>query len=380
MIIGLFGFSFEDRNKGCEALTYSFISVLNKIIPEGLTIINLSGVGGVSRISKNFPNIKFEVTGFQKENIRIRSFMKLLSCDCIFDCTFGDNFSDIYSLKFVNRTTNYKELALFFRKRFVLAPQTIGPFHDEKLKKRVRKILIRSDIVFSRDKLTTQYVKKISGIDAVTVTDLAFLLPYDKTLYQLEKKKKIGINVSGLLWYGGFSQNNQFSLSVDYRKYINNIIISLKDKGYQIHLIPHVFSENMDEIDEDSRICKELSKKYEIKYSGKFDNPIEAKSYISNMEYFIGARMHSTVAAFSSGVITIPFSYSRKFEGLYNSLNYYRIIDGKTLTTEEAVSRTLEFLDNIDKLRNEQILSLRLIDELSDKFKYELAQYIQNIS
>lgn len=72
MIIGLFGFSFEDRNKGCEALTYSFISLLQDIVDTDLTIINLSGIG-IDKVRRKFPNIKFEMVGFQKEN-----FLKII--------------------------------------------------------------------------------------------------------------------------------------------------------------------------------------------------------------------------------------------------------------------------------------------------------------
>ena len=32
--------------------------------------------------------------------------------------------------------------------------------------------------------------------------------------------------------------------------------------------------------------------------------------------------MHATIGAISSGVATIPFSYSRKFEGLFGNLEY----------------------------------------------------------
>ena len=41
-----------------------------------------------------------------------------------------------------------------------------------------------------------------------------------------------------------------------------------------------------------------------------FATPMEAKSYISGMDLFIGARMHATIAAISAGVPVIPFSYS----------------------------------------------------------------------
>ncbi|MGJ7723542.1 polysaccharide pyruvyl transferase family protein [Escherichia coli] len=37
----------------------------------------------------------------------------------------------------------------------------------------------------------------------------------------------------------------------------------------------------------------------------RFTNPITAKSYISSIDFFTGARMHATIAAFSAGVILL---------------------------------------------------------------------------
>ena len=34
---------------------------------------------------------------------------------------------------------------------------------------------------------------------------------------RINEKFKIGINISGLLWSGGYTMNNQFDLSVDYK-------------------------------------------------------------------------------------------------------------------------------------------------------------------
>jgi colanic acid/amylovoran biosynthesis protein len=54
-----------------------------------------------------------------------------------------------------------------------------------------------------------------------------------------------------------------------------------------------------------------------------FLNPIFAKNYIAGLDFFAGARMHSTIAAFSSGIAVFPMAYSRKFNGLFiDTLDY----------------------------------------------------------
>jgi polysaccharide pyruvyl transferase WcaK-like protein len=64
------------------------------------------------------------------------------------------------------------------------------------------------------------------------------------------------------------------------------------------------------------------------------------------MDIFLGARMHSTIGAFSAGVPVIPFSYSRKFEGLFQSLEYPYVLNARELDTNACLKKTIEWIDN----------------------------------
>ena len=113
-------------------------------------------------------------------------------------------------------------------------------------------------------------------------------------------------------------------------------LISNLSQKYEVHLISHVIDLNENAYDDDFRTSKLLHEKYpETILAPAFDTPIQAKSYISNMNIFIGSRMHSTIAI-SSGVVTIPISYSRKFEGLFGSLNYPFVVNAKEEKTDSA--------------------------------------------
>lgn len=52
--------------------------------------------------------------------------------------------------------------------------------------------------------------------------------------------------------------------------------------------------------------------------------------------------MHACIAAFSTGVPVVPLAYSRKFNGLFTSLGYHWLADGKVLTTTQAVQAILD--------------------------------------
>lgn len=81
------------------------------------------------------------------------------------------------------------------------------------------------------------------------------------------------------------------------------------------------------------------------------NSPQDAKSFISGLDFLIGARMHATIAAFSAGVPVMPVSYSRKFEGLYSALGYTALVNAKGQSTDAALDTILTGLDNRQELK-----------------------------
>lgn len=69
------------------------------------------------------------------------------------------------------------------------------------------------------------------------------------------------------------------------------------------------------------------------------------------MDVFIGSRMHATIGSISSGVATIPFSYSRKFEGLFGNLEYPYVISARKFSLEEALEKSKSWIQNYEILK-----------------------------
>ena len=72
----------------------------------------------------------------------------------------------------------------------------------------------------------------------------------------------------------------------------------------------------------------------------RFRTPSEAKTYIAGLDFFMGARMHACIAAFSSGVPVVPMAYSRKFAGLFGTLGYDHTVDCTTEPNEAILAKT----------------------------------------
>jgi polysaccharide pyruvyl transferase WcaK-like protein len=369
MIIGLLGFEFCTANKGCEALAYSFLNVINCLrTDQSITIYNFTRYG-LGLVPDYFKTFKFEKKNISFKNIKLKYFKNFKECDIIFDVTMGDSFSDIYSLKLYRKTVIEKYFAEKFCHKYVSLPQTYGPFYNKSSLFLAKKILKNASAIFCRDEMSQRYLEKEMGIkDSILSSDMAFMLPYTKDLYKFSNKGKVGINISGLLYRGGFHSENQFGLSLNYRELIDNLLLTLSDK-YEVHLIPHVVDLKQDAYDDDYKTCKMLHEKFpNTVLAPAFDTPIQAKSYISNMDIFVGSRMHSTIASFSSGVVTIPISYSRKFEGLFGSLNYPYVINAREESTESALKLINQYLECSEQLLDTQVSSLQIMEKKNEQF------------
>lgn len=384
--VGLMGTSFLCANKGCEALAYSFLDILDKAAQKQKIMIDLYIFASFSYktyfkwiLKKQFrkgiiPSVIYSRCAYHlaPENQDIGAGLTkyfIARCDVIFDFTSGDSFTDLYGEKRYYNKIRYKNWVLDQNIPLVLGSQTYGPFKDPQVKKAAGDILGRSYEVFSRDNMSTKCVKELCGRKAISVTDVAFALPYSKNSREKKNRIQIGINISGLLWEGGYTRDNQFSLTVDYQKYCSALLDYLTEhsSAYEVHIIPHVFGTAQKGVyvaDDDMipyRILQELYP--DFRFSPVFATPMDAKSYIAEMDVFIGARMHATIGAFSAGVATVPFSYSRKFEGLYESLGYPFTVKGTKCSTQEAVQQTIDYITNYKELRSESAIILKELVE-----------------
>lgn len=382
MKIGMFGFDFKSSNKGCEALTYTFLSMMDGLFPdEKIEAFNFTYNNSLGIIPDQFKNITFNICklNFSNPSFWRNSIKTIKKCDLFFDATYGDGFSDIYGKKWNVKTDLVKEMVIFSGVPLVLLPQTYGPFSSKLLEKWAMHIVKKSKLVYSRDALSAKIVKDTCNHEIKVASDMAFKLPYNKSKYEFNTDKvKIGINISSLLWDSEWSKVNHFGLTVDYQEFHLQLIDQLLSEGkYEIYIIPHVINLEMpNDRENDYRVCLKMKEKFntKINIAPAFDTPIEAKSYISNMDVFIGSRMHSTIGSISSGVATIPFSYSRKFEGLFGNLNYPYVISAKQISTEEALEKAYEWITNYHDLQvtgNEAVLeSLKKLDCLEEDIKH----------
>lgn len=170
--------------------------------------------------------------------------------------------------------------------------------------------LSKFSLIVARESISYEALKKINK-NTILCSDPAFQL--DKVDLPLpkgfEENNTVGINVSPLI-IG--CESKKGSTMENYEGLIKHIIDTT---DMQIALIPHVVWDNND----DRKPLKVLYDKF--KDTGRVvmledHNCMELKGYISRCRFFIGARTHATIAAYSTCVPTLVIGYSVKAKGI----------------------------------------------------------------
>lgn len=299
----------------------------------------------------------------------------LARADMVVDIGGGDSFTDIYGAKRFLTIWATKLHALRRGLPLVLAPQTIGPFRTRSARIMARWALRRARLVVSRDAPTTMALQHLGIAQVLEATDVAMRLPYSMPAPRdKDAPVKVGLNVSGLLFNGGYTKANQFGLADDHPALIRRIIrFFLAQPGVQLHLIGHVQSETI-AVEDDHRVNLQLAQEFpDINVSPVFGSPVAAKSYIAGMDFFVGARMHATIAAFSAGVPVVPMAYSRKFRGVFGTLGYDRCVDCQSDSAEAILEAIADGFTQRDALKADILLAQRQVDQRLDAYTDRIA-------
>lgn len=305
--------------------------------------------------------------------------------DCVLDIGAGDSFTDIYPLRRYKWIVLGKVVALLRGRPLLFSPQTIGPFNGETATKRAlnrlaRWTMRRARAVVVRDAKSADAVRAVvPGVEPVYAVDVAFALPWDAPAPH-GGRPRVGLNVSGLLWNGGHTGKHEFGLGYDYKALMTAAIEALLARGdCTIELICHVNDSGTTE--DDGRVADEIARTWPaLVRVPDFASPSAAKSHIAGLDFLVGARMHATIAAFSSGVPVVPVSYSRKFEGLFGSLGYQRLVPWTGMGTNAALALILDGFEKRATLKAEIAQGLTTVNARLDAYRMILGQLFSEVT
>lgn len=329
------------------------------------------------------PNVqRFDIN---RRSLTARSgyWATLKTLDCVLDIGAGDSFTDIYGGKRFAFLSLTKELAFLQRKPLLLSPQTIGPFSREPYKRAAARAMKKAFAVVARDPESMSAIKALApGARAVQSVDVAFRLPFAAPAPRSDGRIHIGVNVSGLLYNGGYSGNNEYGLDVDYAELMRRFIREQSaNPNVRVHLVGHVFSERLP-VDDDARIADLLALEFpDAVRAPNFNSPSEAKSYIAGLDFLVAGRMHACIAAFSAGVPVVPIAYSRKFSGLFGGvLNYPYQVPVRGMSTEEAFAFLQRCLADLPALKTAVDAGQKVVRPALDAYDAVLRDLFSSIA
>jgi colanic acid/amylovoran biosynthesis protein len=389
----LLGASFDTGNLGVNALAESSVKCILSRWPDAQVVLLGNSrqeseyhleLAGKDVVLRNVPvrfckNVllpcHFVVLAFYTLLVRliplgsIRRFVSrrnrvmkvLLETDAFIDIAGGDSFSDIYGMRRLTLGFLTKLLPLMLRKDFILFPQTYGPFSKAISRWMARYILRRARKIYSRDQEGLACVKDLlagTGDDGKVrfAPDVAFLLdsrrPPELGLGDFERVRTpesvvVGLNISGLIYYGGYTDRNEFGLKVDYRVLANRIVDRLLQQEHSlVVLVPHVIPSSYEgNVENDLSACLDVHDRFAKSHPGRLFvargryDQCQVKYIIGLCDFFIGTRMHSCIAALSQGIPAVGLAYSKKFKGVFETAGVGRLVlDLRNLNEDRAVA------------------------------------------
>lgn len=279
----------------------------------------------------------------------------------VLDVSGGDSFSDIYGAKRFFSIVRPKLIAIRRGKPLILLPQTYGPYRDPKLKAIAAKAVGGAEMCWARDELSFAILRDLLG-DAFDPerhrcgVDLAFgleprdasdVLPYElRAMLDADRSERplVGFNVSGLIYHNPAKAAEKYGFTADYRGVLHGFLSwLLETTDANLVLVPHVLSEP-GHYESDPGACEAVASILSAKHAGRVLvsprtlDQCQVKWLIGQTDWFCGTRMHSTIAALSSGVPTATVSYSDKAKGVFETCDQGdQVIDPRQLETAQVV-------------------------------------------
>lgn len=293
----------------------------------------------------------------------------MLRSAAVLDVSGGDSFSDIYGEHRFRTVCAPKQLALRARRPLVLLPQTYGPFGSPKARDAARRLIVHAQQAWARDMDSFEVLQDLLGPDFDATrhrlgVDLALLLPprppaVSPALALATSADAdgplVGVNVSGLLW----NRPEPFGLTIDYRMAMIAIVQRLLDIGARVVLVPHVLGRRADG-EADNLAGDALVSALPAGIARRvhtvpwFDDAGQAKWVISRCDWFLGTRMHSTIAALSSGVPAAAVAYSAKYAGVFDTFGARdEALDARNRTTAQLVEEAVASFTRRDSRRSQ---------------------------
>lgn len=344
-------------NRGCEAIVRSGVALIKNQHPEAivdliswdpksdkiiplLDNIFLDTNQLIKKYSLSWLISAFKLKIFKDESYSLRHLHKSIinkipNYDILMSIG-GDNYCygeqpSIYELDRVIKKAG---------KKLVLWGASIG---QEDLSPQKITDLKTFDLILARESLTFEVLKN-NGIQNVKLcADGAFTM--EKEELPLPENwqigKTVGFNFSPLVW-----KKNKNSREAAF----NLVRHILKTTSFTIAFTPHVIQIDNDDYECLNDFFNEFKNTNRVVLLPNNLNAIQYKGYIARMKFFIGARTHATIAAYSCLVPTLVLGYSIKSKGIAKDI----FGEEKLVLSLKEISDSSKLIEKFEEMKNQE--------------------------
>ena len=347
-------------NHGCEALVRTIVQTVVSIDPDSeFTLVSskpyedtrygLDKIKGLKIVSLNKPIEKWNLNWFKlqigrllrSKKIQLKAKFNLdwIEDDALFIAMGGDNYC-------YNKGRVFYDLDSYIKGKKVLWGCSIEP---DDLDCELVNHLKQFSAISVRETVSYEALERAGLKNITLIPDTAFALP---TAENALSQEYVGVNISPLI------MNYSRSKDIIYKNYCELLNFILQSTGLKIMLLPHVVTDGND----DRLAIKELLSRLDIPKERMLIvgdcNCMELKGYISKCNFFVGARTHATIAAYSNGIPTLVVGYSVKSKGIakdiYGEYSDY-VVSVDTMKEETDLLNAYEkLLPRADEMREMQ--------------------------
>lgn len=395
------GASLDVGNQGCCALAASFIKLVLECRPNAkIYLLYANRTNGVQSLDVSGRTVHLDIVNYRLSpkarlgehlfwifllaliqriipitsvrNVIIRSnrwLRTLDKADFVGEIRGGDSFSDIYGLRKFLIGTIPCIIAIMMRKDLILLPQTYGPYSSALARRAARFVMMRAAKLYSRDENSLKVIRNLLGEKGKHKTvrfcpDVAFTLeaalPEEPDIQpKLDRNNSaplIGLNISSLLYIGGFTHNNMFGLKANYKEFVHILLKELIE-GTNAHvlLIPHEYYPFVIDGHEytEIQLCEEVRQSIDRHHRDRIHLVLREydqnhiKGIIGLCDFFIGSRMHACIAALSQCIPSIGLAYSRKFQGVFQTIGVEQyVMDMRKKDRREIIETIMRFFEH----------------------------------
>ncbi|MCC6454909.1 MAG: polysaccharide pyruvyl transferase family protein [Caldilineaceae bacterium] len=394
LLIGMFGL----YNRGCEAIVWGSLDILRRVYPDADITVAVGTAEGVVADRARLPELDVDIIPFVQpatllQRIRRKVERNLPGATKFQPPVWGfplhgwDLILEVGGDTFVAsgaewRLLGDKQLMAKTGTPLGLWGMNFDPSFTLKLPQSdVIDTLKRYKLIAVRDESSRKYLEQLGVRNNVyKMADPAFAMdsvPWDlnNVLPKPGELGIVGLNLSP------FAASVRKTDSAGIVEFTESVTAKLINAGFGVLLVPHCFPPACPAFDDDLAVLQPVFDKLcaATPHVGILPAGIsspQVKYAISQCTLFAGARMHSTIAAWSTGVPVLTLSYSAKSrhlnEAIYGHDHY--LVDISQTTPQEICDRLVEMSGQMEIARSATHSGVQCMKQDTEQMIVDLRQ------